>query len=58
MEFSPDFIKSLMASAFFAGAVYAGIRADIKALHEKAETAVRSATRAHARIDSHLEKGK
>lgn len=34
-----------------AGAVYGGIRADLKHLHEKADAARESARRAHRRLD-------
>jgi len=35
-----------------AGALYGGIRADLKAMNEKVAIAVSSATRAHERIDN------
>lgn len=35
-----------------AGALYGGIRADLKAMHEKVAMAASSATRAHERIDN------
>lgn len=39
-----------------AGAVYGGIRSDLRALHEKVESALHSASRAHERLDHHLER--
>ncbi len=54
--FSAENIRQLIVSAFFAGAMYAGIRADIRHIHEKVNTALKSASRAHERIDSHLDK--
>jgi len=48
----PDWLLEVVKYAAGAGALYAGIRADLAALHVKAETAKESATTAHARIDS------
>lgn len=47
----PDWLMQLMGPAGAAVAVYAAIRADLAALHVKADSARDSATRAHARID-------
>lgn len=41
-----------------AGAVYGGIRADLKAMHGRIESAEKSAAQCHARLDSHLERGR
>jgi hypothetical protein len=38
-----------------AGAVYGGIRADIKNIHERISDTSKSAGRAHDRIDRHVE---
>lgn len=54
---SLELITQLLYALVGAGAVYGGIRADLRAMHERIESAERSAGRAHARIDSHLEKG-
>lgn len=40
-----------------AGAIYGGIRAEIRGAHAKAEEAKKSADEAHLRLDRHLEKG-
>ena len=41
-----------------AGAVYGGIRADLQNTRQKADDAMRSATRAHERLDDHIQFGK
>jgi outer membrane murein-binding lipoprotein Lpp len=48
-------IQSLIALAS-AGAVYGGIRADLKAHAEGIKAAAEAAKAAHHRIDNHLEK--
>ena len=50
MELLPDLFKLLL----FAGAVYGGIRADIKAIHQSVAAAQKTATAAHSRIDALL----
>lgn len=50
----PDWVFQLLTAASGAASVYAAIRADLAALHEKAENAARSADKAHARIDTIL----
>ena len=40
-----------------AGAVYGGIRSDLKAMHERISSATKDADEAHRRIDSILMKG-
>ena len=37
-----------------AGAVYGGIRADLRNAHRRAEEAMREANRANERIDNHI----
>ena len=34
------------------GAIYGGIRADLKTMHQRVEESMRASTRAHERIDS------
>lgn len=41
-----------------AGAVYGGIRADLKGAHRKAEEAMTAANRAHDRLDDHIQYGR
>jgi outer membrane murein-binding lipoprotein Lpp len=38
------------------GMAYGAIRADLKALHEKAQAAHEAAARAHTRMDDHIDK--
>ena len=47
----------LVGQVFTAGAVYGGIRSDIRHSHAKAEAAQKSADQAHQRIDDVLLKG-
>lgn len=55
---TPEFIYQIGAALLLAGAVYGGIRADIKAMHERITAAAEAAREAHRRIDQHLMKGK
>lgn len=48
LSYIPAWLQVIIA----AGAVYAGIRADLATIREKAEQAAAAATRAHARIDT------
>lgn len=50
-----DWLLQIVGSLFLAGAVYGGIRADIKALHAGVAEAKAAAMRAHERIDNHLD---
>ncbi len=47
----PDWLLQAIAMGGAAVGVYAAIRADLAALHVKAELAAKSADRAHERID-------
>lgn len=38
------------------GMAYGGIRADLKAIHERTSAAMSSAHRAHVRIDDHIDR--
>lgn len=46
-----DWLKAIIAAGLTAAGMYAGIRADLAALHEKASYAVKVADKAHDRID-------
>jgi hypothetical protein len=48
---SAEFLQWLAGSLFFAGAVYGGIRADLKAIHNRISLLHEETTRAHERID-------
>lgn len=50
----PDWVLHIGGMLFAGGMYYGAIRADLKALHEKIETANRAASRAHQRIDNIL----
>lgn len=52
----PEWAYQIMVAIATGGGVYAGIRADIAALHVKADAARNAATDAHRRIDSLLAK--
>lgn len=52
---NPDLLQ-LVYALIGAGAVYGGIRADIRAMHERIKTAEESAKAAHSRLDIHLDK--
>lgn len=54
---TPEMITQLVYALIGAGAVYGGIRADLRGMHERIVTAEKSASRAHERIDQHLDKG-
>lgn len=45
-------LHQVIYGLFLAGAVYGGIRADLKALHERVGELAQSVTRAHVRIDN------
>ncbi|MEH0165567.1 hypothetical protein [Roseateles microcysteis] len=48
----PDWLLQLLPQAALAASVYAGIRADLARLNERASHALESARAAHARIDN------
>jgi outer membrane murein-binding lipoprotein Lpp len=50
-----DFVWQVVATVAAAGAIYGGIRADLKAMHERVAMAAESAARAHERMDRHVE---
>jgi len=56
MDFS-QILTGLVTGLFFAGAIYGGIRADLKSAITCAIEAKATATRAHDRIDVFLAKG-
>ena len=51
-----DMLLQLVVLVLGAGAVYGGIRSDLKATRERADEAKRSADRAHDRINEHIER--
>lgn len=54
----PEWVVQLIVYVGMAGAIYGGIRADLKNLHERVAEAKEAAVRAHTRIDSLLERGR
>lgn len=53
-----DILLNLLGMAGVGVGVYAGIRADIARLHERVESALHAAHRAHERIDHHFDVGR
>ena len=55
---SSDMLYQLAVALATAGAIYGGIRADLRAMHERIKNAEESARAAHVRLDNHLERVK
>lgn len=53
-----DFAYQIGIALLSGGAVYGGIRADLRAMHERIKQAQDTAERANARLDNHIDKGK
>lgn len=51
-----DAIPQIIYQVFLIGAVYGAIRQDIKAMHRDIAAVQASTTRAHERIDTHLDR--
>lgn len=51
MTMTPEFVLQIIIAVASGLAVYAGIRADLARLHERATNAQSSADKAHERID-------
>lgn len=49
-----DYLSRVGGAILVAGAVYGGIRSDLKGARERANEAHATATRAHVRIDEHI----
>jgi hypothetical protein len=49
---APDLLWQMFVGVVLAGAVYGGIRSDLKALHEHIRRVEKDADKAHERIDS------
>jgi len=56
VELSPEIINQVLTAVATGGAVYGGIRADIRALREKADRAQNTADTAHKRLDSFIDR--
>lgn len=57
MQFAPDLMLQIVIALVSAGAVYGGIRADLRAMHERIKAAHDAAIEAHRRLDIHIDKG-
>ena len=55
-DVAPSLVVQVVGYILLAGAIYGGIKADLRNMHAQIEVALKSATRAHERIDNHLEK--
>lgn len=58
MMVTPDLYWQIGVTLVTGGAIYGGIRADLKAMHERITSAQSSADKAHERLDNHIDKGK
>ncbi len=54
---TPQLLVTLASQLLAAGAVYGGIRADLRHIHERIESVKEEVERAHARMDQLLMKG-
>ena len=57
MEISGSLLVQVIGMLLTAGAIYGGIRAEIRAAHDKADAAQKTADQANERLDAHLERG-
>jgi hypothetical protein len=55
---SLDWIPQVVTAVVSSGAIYAGIRADLRGLSQRVTRNERSTDRAHQRIDQHLNQGR
>lgn len=53
----PELLWQMVLAVGSAGAVYGGIRADLRAMHERITAAQKTAEKAHERLDNHIDKG-
>jgi len=53
---TPDFLYNIAAALIVGGALWGGIRADIKGMHESIAAAFSEAKRANDRIDNHIDR--
>lgn len=54
---SPDLAWQIALAVLTAGGIYGGIRADLRAMHERIKAAHDAALEAHRRLDIHIDKG-
>jgi len=53
---SESLIYQIVVGLLTAGGIYGGIRADLKAMHQRVAAAEAVAAEAHRRLDRHLDK--
>lgn len=53
----PDLYWQIGSLLVTGGAIYGGIRADLKSMHERIKAAHDAAIEAHRRLDIHIDKG-
>lgn len=54
--FSPEFLVQLLVMLASGGAIYGGIRSDLKAMHERIRANENSIEEARKRMDNHLDR--
>lgn len=54
--FSPEFIAQMLVMLASGGAVYGGIRSDLKAMHERIRANENEIVKARERMDHHLDR--
>lgn len=54
---STDLVYQVLMAVGTGGAIYGGIRADLRAMREQIAQASQSAAKAHERLDNHIDKG-
>ena len=52
------FAATIIGEIFIAGAVYGGIRSDLRNVHKRLDSLDQACIRAHDRMDDHLEQGR
>ncbi len=52
---TPDLVKAAIAALGTSGAIYGGIRADLRGMAARITAAQKAADHAHDRLDRHLE---
>lgn len=55
---APDMLWQIVVALVTGGAVYGGIRADLRGMHERIKAAHDAAIEAHRRLDIHIDKHK
>lgn len=53
---SGELVSQVLIGLFSAGAVYGGIRSDLRAMHEKISSTQKAVEAAHMRLDNHIDR--